>query len=340
MQKVLCFGEIMGRLNPKGHLRIKQAREYELSFAGGEANVAVSLANFGCEAEFLSKIPKNDLTEALVRDLKGYGVDLSNMVYGGERLGMYYVEKGASQRPSTVIYDRKYSSIAMAKRSDFDWEKIFEGITWFHFTGITPALSDDAALITKEALMKAKEKKITVSCDINYRGKLWTTQKANEVMTGLAPYVDVCISNEEDAEKVFGIHPEGTDITSGSISKEGYESSARQLMERFGFEKVAFTMRGSLSASDNTWAGMLYDGKEFFHSKNYQIHIVDRVGGGDSFAGGLIYGLISEYSNQDAIDFAVAASCLKHTVEFDFNQVTVKEVKTLMGGDGSGRVQR
>jgi len=340
MQKVLCFGEIMGRLNPKGHLRIKQAKEYELSFAGGEANVAVSLANFGCEAEFLSKIPKNDLTEALIRDLKGYGVDLSNMVYGGERLGMYYVEKGASQRPSTVIYDRKYSSIATAKSEDFDWDKIFEGITWFHFTGITPALSDNMAFITKEALVKAKEKNITVSCDINYRGKLWTTQKASEVMAELAPYVDVCISNEEDTEKVFGIHAEGTDITSGSISKEGYQSSARQLMERFGFEKVAFTMRGSLSASDNTWAGMLYDGKEFFHSKNYQIHIVDRVGGGDSFAGGLIYALISEYSNQEAIDFAVAASCLKHTVEFDYNQVTIKEVKILMGGDGSGRVQR
>ena len=340
MQKVVCFGEVMGRLNPEGYLRIKQAREYKLSFAGGEVNVAVSLANYGCPSEFVSKIPDNDLSEAFIRDLRGYGVGSSHMVYGGERLGMYYVEKGASQRPSTVIYDRKHSSIATASREDFNWDKILDGATWFHFTGITPALSEGTAEITLDALRACKAKGIPVSCDINYRAKLWTPEKAGQVMSDLMQYVDVCISNEEDAEKVFGIHSEGTDVSAGKISGEGYRDVARQLMERFGFKKVAITLRGSISASDNNWAAMLYDGTNFYESKNYTIHIVDRVGGGDSFGGALLYALISGYDGQKAIEFAVAASCLKQTIEYDFNQVTVKEVHKLMDGDASGRVQR
>jgi len=340
MQKIVCFGEVMGRLNPEGFLRIKQAREYKLSFAGGEVNVAVSLANFGLKSEFVSKIPSNDLSEALLRDIRGYGVGVSHMVYGGERLGMYYVEKGASQRPSTVIYDRKYSSIAMASREDFDWDAILEGATWFHFTGITPALSDTTAEITRDALKAAKAKGITVSCDINYRAKLWTPEKAGTVMSELMQYVDVCISNEEDAEKVFGIHAAETDVSAGKISGEGYRDVARQLVARFGFQKVAITLRGSISASDNNWAAMLYDGESFYESPNYTIRLVDRVGGGDSFGGALLYALISNYGGQEAINFAVAASCLKQTIEFDFNQVTVKEVHKLMDGDASGRVQR
>lgn len=339
-QRAVCFGEIMGRLNPEGYLRIKQAKSYQLSFAGGEVNVAVALASFGLDAAFVTKAPANDLTEAMLRDLRGYKVDLSQMVYGGERLGMYYVEKGASQRPSKVIYDRKYSSIAMAAREDFNWEEILDGATWFHFTGITPALSENTIEITRDALEVAKKKGITVSCDINYRATLWSPQKAGEVMTEFMPYVDVCISNEEDAEQVFGIHAAGTDVSSGKISQAGYEDVAKQLMNKFGFKKVAITMRGSISASDNSWAAMIYNGGEFHHSQNYVIHLVDRVGGGDSFAGGLIYGLMSGYDDKTALDFAVATSCLKQATEFDFVQSSVAEVHKLMGGDASGRVQR
>ena len=339
-QRAVCFGEIMGRLSPEGYLRIKQARTYQLSFAGGEVNVAVALASFGLDAAFVTKAPANDLTEAMLRDLRGYKVDLGHMVYGGERLGMYYVEKGASQRPSKVIYDRKYSSIAMAKREDFKWEEILEGRDWFHFTGITPALSQNTVEITRDALQCAKKKGVTVSCDINYRATLWSPEEAGKVMTDLMQYVDVCISNEEDAEQVFGIHASNTDVTSGKINRAGYEDVARQLMTRFGFKKVAITMRGSISASDNSWAGMFYNGEEFLHSANYIIHLVDRVGGGDSFAGGLIYGLMSGYDDKTALDFAVAASCLKQATEFDFVQSSVQEVHKLMGGDASGRVQR
>ena len=340
MGKVVCFGEIMGRLNPEGYLRIKQARKFLLSFAGGEANVAVSLANFGCASSFVSKIPDNDLSESLLRELRGYNVDVSHMVLGGERLGMYYVEKGASQRPSKVIYDRKYSSISTAARTDFDWDQILHNAAWFHFTGITPALSDCLVDITTDALIKAKEKGITVSCDINYRGNLWTGSKAGEVMSKLMQYVDVCILNEEDADKVFGIKAENTDVNLGKLSTTGYRAVASKLMDMFGFKKVAITMRGSLSASDNTWAALLYDGKDFYESKSYTIHLVDRVGGGDSFAGALIYALMSGYTKQESVEFATAASCLKQATENDFNQATLKEVHALMGGDASGRVQR
>lgn len=340
MKKIVCFGEIMGRLNPEGYLRLRQAKKLELSFAGGEANVAVSLANFGQKVEFVTRLPDNELGISVRQTLQGYGVGISHIATGGKRLGMYYVEKGASQRPSKVIYDRENSSIAESSVDDFCWEDVFIDAQWFHFTGITPALSDNLAEILLMAVKTAKEKGITLSCDLNYRKNLWSQKKANTVMSELMQYVDICISNEEDAEKVFDIKADNSDLTNGKISKEGYKNVACRLVDRFGFNKVAITLRGSISASDNNWAGILYDGKDYFESRNYSVHIVDRIGGGDSFGGGLIYALVNDYSNQEAIDFAVAASCLKQTIEFDFNQVTVKEVQALVNGDGSGRVSR
>jgi 2-dehydro-3-deoxygluconokinase len=340
MKRAVCFGEIMCRLNPEGYLRIGQANKFELSFAGSEANVAVSLANFGIDPAFVSKLPKNDLGKAVLRTLRSYGVDVSHIALGGERLGLYFVEKGASQRPSKVIYDRKYSSISTAKKEEFEWNRIFNGANWFHFTGITPALSDDAASICNDACKVAKKKGVTVSCDLNYRKNLWSSEKARKIMGELMQYVDVCIANEEDAEKVFGIKADSTDVSIGKLSNKGYISVAKQLVDRFGFKKVAITLRGSISASNNNWAGMLYANGETWFSKNYLIHIVDRVGSGDSFGGALIYALILEYEPQRAIEFAVAASCLKHTTEYDFNQATIEDVQNLMDGDCSGRVQR
>lgn len=340
MSKFVCFGEIMARLNPIGYLRLVQAEQLEISYAGGEANVAVSLANYGKDVSFVTKLPDNDLTKSALRKLKSYGVDVSDVVLGGERMGVYFVEKGASQRASKVIYDRKYSAISMAQPEDFDWDQIFEDTEWFHFTGITPALSDEVAKICLIACKKAKEKGITVSCDLNYRNKLWNSKKAGEVMAKLMEYVDVAIGNEEDCEKVFGIKSEGTNITGGSLSKEGYIAVAETLSKRFHIPTVAITLRSSLSASDNKWAGMLYVNEKSYFSKEYLVHIVDRVGGGDSFGGGLIYALSSGYEPQKTIEFAVAASCLKHTIEHDFNEVTIDEVTKLMNGDGSGRVQR
>ena len=338
--KFVYFGEIMGRINPLGYQRFVQADTYEISYGGGEANVAVSLANYGKDASFVTKVPDNDISKSALRGLKAHDVDVSDVVFGGERLGLYFVEKGASQRPSKVIYDRKYSSISMAEKGDFDWKKILDGACWFHFTGITPALSDNAAEICLDALKTAKEMGVKVSCDLNFRKNLWTSEKAGKVMGELMPYVDVAIANEEDCEKVFGIKAENTDITGGSLSHEGYKQVAKTLSEKFDIPTVAITLRGSISANDNNWAAMLYKDGEYYFSKNYLIHIVDRVGGGDSFGGGLIYALTEGYSNQDVIEFAVAASALKHTIEHDFNEVTVAEVKTLMSGDGSGRVQR
>lgn len=340
MGKVICFGEIMLRLNPEGYLRFVQANKFEASYAGGEANVSVSLSNYGHDVSFVTKLPKNEIGNCAKNELGRYGVDTREIVHGGPRLGIYFVEKGASQRPSKVIYDRAGSSIGLAKREDFNWDEIFEGATWFHFTGITPALGGETPEICLDACKAAKEKGITISCDLNYRKKLWTNEEAQETMTKLMPYVDVCIANEEDAADVFGIHAEGTDINSGKLSKEGYISVAKQLCEKFNFKYVAITLRGSISASDNKWAGMLYkDGNAYF-SPEYLIRIVDRVGGGDSFGGGLIHSLISNYGEQDAINFAVAASCLKHTIEQDFNLVSIDEVKSLANGNTSGRVQR
>lgn len=340
MKKIVTFGEIMMRLNPEGYHRFVQANSFEVSYAGGEANVAVSLANYGMNAAFVSKVPAHELGQCAVNAMRQFGVDTSGMVRGGDRLGIYFVEKGASQRPSKVIYDRVASAIALAEPSDFDWEQILTGADWFHFTGITPALGGNLPAICLEACKTAKKLGLTVSCDLNYRKKLWTQEQARETMTKLMPYVDVCISNEEDAKDVFGIEAKDTDLNSGKISREGYVSVAKQLVDTYGFQKVAITLRGSLSATINEWAGMLYsDGKASF-STTYRIHIVDRVGGGDSFGGGLIYALLSNYSDQDAIDFAVAASCLKHTIEHDYNLVSVSEVSSLAGGNASGRVQR
>ena len=340
MSKVVTFGEIMLRLNPEGYLRFVQADKYEATFGGGEANVAVSLANYGMDASFVTKLPAHEIGQCAINELRRYGVDTSKIVRGGPRVGIYYAEKGASQRPSKVIYDRAGSSIALAQPSDFNWDEIFEGADWFHFTGITPALGGALPEICLEACKAAHERGITVSCDLNYRKKLWTREQARECMSKLVPYVDVCSSNEEDAKDVFGIEAENTDIDSGKLNHEGYISVARQLSERFGCKYVAITLRSSISANDNDWAGMLYtDGKAHF-SKQYHMHIVDRVGGGDSFGGGLIYSLLSGYEPQKAIDFAVAASCLKHTIEHDFNLCSVAEVESLAGGNASGRVQR
>lgn len=340
MKRVITFGEIMLRLAPEGYYRFVQTDSYGATYGGGEANVAVSLANYGFDAAFVTKLPAHDIGQAGINALRRYGVDTSLITRGGDRVGIYFLEKGASQRPSKVIYDRAGSAIATATTADFDWDKIFDGADWFHFTGITPALGDNVAAICLEAVKAAKARGITVSCDLNYRKKLWTKQKAGEVMGELCRYVDVCIANEEDAADVFGISAADTDVSKGEVNHEGYKDVARQLMERFGFQYVAITLRSSISANDNDWAAMLFDGKDYYFSKQYHMHIVDRVGGGDSFGGGLIYALLSGFDAQKTIEFAVAASCLKHTIEGDFNQVTADEVLRLAGGDCSGRVQR
>ena len=340
MSKVITFGEIMLRLAPNGYYRFFQNDQLQATFGGGEANVAVSLANFGVDTSFVTKVPQNAIGQGAIDALRAFGVNTENIVRGGDRLGIYFLEKGASQRGSVCIYDRAHSAIQEAEAKDFDWDAIFNGAEWFHFTGITPALGENLVEICKEACRIAKQKGIKISCDLNYRGKLWTRQQAQAAMTELCQYVDVCIANEEDAKDIFGIEAENTDIYGGKLNKEGYQSVAKQLKERFGFEKVAITLRSSISASDNDWAGMLYDGKDFYYSKEYHLHIVDRVGGGDSFGAGLIYALVNHKSMQDAIEYAVAASALKHSIEGDFNRVSVSEVEKLVGGDGSGRVQR
>ena len=340
MKKVVTFGEIMLRLSPNGYYRFLQTDQFQATFGGGEANVAVSLANFGLESVYVTKLPDHAIGQAAVNSLRYFGVDTSKISRGGDRIGIYYMEKGASQRGSVCIYDRKHSSIQEASLDDFDWDEIFDGADWFHFTGITPALGQNLVEICKIACQKAKERGITVSCDLNYRGKLWSRQEANAAMSELVKNVDVCIANEEDAKDVFGIESENTDITGGKLNKEGYKSVAKQLAEKFGFSKVAITLRSSISANDNDWAAMLYDGNDYHFSKEYHLHIVDRVGGGDSFGAGLIYSLVTGKDSKSAIEFAVAASALKHSIEADFNRVTVKEVEKLAGGDGSGRVQR
>jgi 2-dehydro-3-deoxygluconokinase len=338
--KVITFGELMLRLAPHGYLRFVQADTFEATFGGGEANVSISLANYGMNTSFVTKLPNHEIGQMSVNSLRKYGVDTSLIVRGGSRVGIYYLEKGASQRASKVIYDRAGSAIAEASKTDFDWDKIFDNAGWFHFTGITPALSDELADITLEACKKAKEKGIIVSCDLNYRNKLWSKEKAGEVMEKLCRYVDVCISNEEDAYDVFKIKAPDTDVTAGEINSEGYKYVAEELKKRFGFSYVAITLRESISASDNRWGAMLYDGKDYYFSKKYNVHIVDRVGGGDSFGAGLIYSLTHKYTSADAIEFAVAASCLKHSIEGDYNFVSVDEVNKLAKGDASGRVQR
>lgn len=340
MGKIVTFGEIMLRLAPNGYYRFFQNDQLQATFGGGEANVAVSLANFGLDASFVTKLPTHAIGQAAVNSLRYFGVDTKDIVRGGDRVGIYYLEKGASQRGSVCIYDRAGSAIQKADKNDFNWDKIFEDAEWFHFTGITPALGENLVEICKEACIAAKKHNVRVSCDLNYRGKLWTRDQARAAMSELCKYVDVCISNEEDAKDVFGIEAENTDIYGGKLNKEGYKSVAKQLADKFGFEKVAITLRTSISASDNDWAAMLYDGKDYCFSKEYHLRIVDRVGGGDSFGAGLIYSLVSGKNTQEAVEFAVAASALKHSVEGDFNRVSVAEVEKLALGDGSGRVQR
>ncbi len=338
--KIVTFGELMLRLAPNGYYRLFQEPQLQAMFGGGEANVAVSLANFGEDVSYVTKLPTHAVGQAAVDSLRYFGVNTEHIVRGGDRVGIYYMEKGASQRGSLCIYDRAHSAIQEAKPAEFDWDAIFADADWFHFTGITPALGPNMVQTCLDACASAKKHGVKISCDLNYRKKLWTRAEAREAMTRLCEYVDVCISNEEDAKDVFGIEAENTDITGGKLNHEGYRSVAMQLIARLGFEKVAITLRTSISASDNDWAGMLCDGTDCYYSRQYHLHIVDRIGGGDSFGAGLIYALRSGKAPQAAIDFAVAASALKHSIEGDFNRVSVEEVEKLAGGDGSGRVQR
>lgn len=340
MKSVVTFGELMLKLSPLGYGRFVQSGQFNVEYSGAEANVAVSLSNYGIPAKFVTVLPKHELGDAAVNALRRFGVDTSSIVRSDKRIGIYFAEKGASQRPSKVIYDRADTAIANAIPTDFDWDAIFNGVEWFHFTGITPALSDGLANICLVACRAAKAKGITISCDLNYRKKLWSRERAKEVMTELCQYVDVCIANEEDAADVFGITAENTEINSGVIDSQSYVSVARQLQQRFGFQKVAITLRESISASDNNWSAILYDGQTIYNSRKYAIHLVDRIGGGDSFGAGLIYGLMELNDAQQALEFAVAASCLKQTIEGDFNNVKVDEVLQLMKGCGSGRIQR
>ena len=346
MKKVVTFGEIMLRLSPSSNLRFSQANSFDVIYGGGESNVAVSLANYGVPVEFITRLPKNDLGACAMMEMRKRGVGTKNIVYGGDRLGIYFLETGAVSRGSKVIYDRAHSSMAEINAGIVDWDSALEGVGWFHWTGITPAISQGAADACLEAVKIASDKGITVSTDLNYRAKLWKYGKPSEpIMTELTSYCDVILGNEEDAEKHFGIKPEGSDITTqgDQVKAEAFQSVCEQMMKKFPkAKKVIITLRGSISASHNTWAGILYDGINIYSSPEYQItHIVDRVGGGDSFMGGLIYGLL-KYSDDDqnALNFAVAASCLKHTIKGDANLVTVEEVEKLMGGDASGRVAR
>lgn len=346
MKKIITFGEIMLRLATPGYLRFAQANNLEATFGGGEANVAVSLANYGMDAQFVTRLPNNDIAKACVCDLHKHGVKTDHIIYGGERLGIYFLETGAVARASKVIYDRAHSAISEIEPGMINWEKVFDGADWFHWTGITPAISQGAADVCREAIKAANRMGVVVSCDLNYRKNLWKYGKtASEVMPELVEGCDIILGNEEDAEKVFGIKPENFDVTAtaGEVNAAEFESVCSQLMQRFPrAKKVIITLRGSINANHNTWGGVLYDGSTLYQSPRYDItHIVDRVGGGDSFMGGLIYGLLTYPDNdQQALNFAVAASCLKHTIYGDYNMVTVAEVENLMKGDGSGRVSR
>jgi 2-dehydro-3-deoxygluconokinase len=340
LKRVVTFGEIMLRLAPEGYSRFVQAEKFCATYGGGEANVAVSLAGFGMNAAFVTKLPVHEIGQSAVNSLRRYGVDTSLIVRGGERIGVYYLEKGASQRPGKVIYDRAGSAMAQAGLDDFDWDSIFEGAEWFHFTGITPALGANVNEICLAAVKSAKAKEIRISCDLNYRKNLWTREKASEVMAKLLPYVDICFCNEADIADIFGIHANDTDITAGVINRKSYIQVAEKFSARFGVSQIAITQRESISANENKWAAMLYVNGESFFSKNYAVHIVDRVGGGDSFAAALIYAYMNNKEPQEAVEFAVAASCLKHSIEGDFNVITLNEVEKLVKGDGTGRVQR
>lgn len=343
MAKIVTMGEIMLRLSTPNNEKFIQADEFDVCYGGGEANVAVSLSNYGHDAEFVTKVPENPIGDCAVAALRKMNVGTQNIARGGERLGIYFLETGASMRASNVVYDRAHSSISTATAADFDFDKIFDGADWFHFTGITPAVSDAAAELTELACKAAKSHGVTVSCDLNFRKKLWSSEKAQKVMSNLMQYVDVCIGNEEDADKVLGFKPENTDVTSGELNLKGYESIFKQMVAKFDFKYVISSLRVSKSASDNGWSACIYskEDDEFYHSKEYRVHpIVDRVGGGDSFAGGTICGFVDGKNFKDALEFGVAASALKHTIPGDFNLVSRADVENLAGGDGSGRVQR
>jgi len=343
MKTVVTFGEIMLRLSPPGFLRITQTNTFEASYGGAEANVAASLARYGLPTQFVTRLPENDLGESCLAYLRRYGIGTQYILRGGDRVGIYYLETGAAQRGSKVVYDRANSSAATIQPGMVDWKKVFDGAGWFHTTGITPAVSQSAAEAAIEAVKVAKEAGVTVSCDMNYRKNLWKWgKKAGEVMPELFQYVDVAIGNEEDAHDVFGIKAPDTDVTAGKVAADAYRYVCDKLVERFpNLKSIAITLRGSLSASHNTWSGVLWDQGNFYEARKYDIaHIVDRVGGGDSFTGGLVYGLLTYPERQKALDFAVAASCLKHSILGDFNDVTVAEVEKLMKGDASGRVSR
>ncbi len=340
MKKIATFGEIMLRLAPEGYNRLFQNDRLVSTFGGGEANVAVSLAEFGLSAKFVSKVPDGEIGQAAINSLRYFGVDTTEVVRGGDRLGIYFVEKGASQRPSVCIYDRRHSSLATATTQDFCWQEILSDVGWLHFTGITPALGDNVFQICLDGVKTAKSMGIGVSCDLNFRSKLWTREQACKCMGELCRYVDVCISNEEDAYDVFGIQATNTDVVGGKIDSDGYESVARQLAAMFDFKMVAITLRSSISASDNDWSALLYADGKVYHTRHYHLHIVDRVGGGDSFGAGLIFGIMTGKNPQEMLDFAVASSALKHSIEGDFNRVGVQEVERLADGDASGRVRR
>ena len=339
-KKVVTLGEIMMRLSTPDFKRFVQSDSFDVTYGGGEANVAAALCNYGLNGTFVSKVPNNPLGQSAINHLRRYGVDTQFVARGGNRLGIYFLETGASMRASQVVYDRADASISDVDASEFDFDKIFEGADWFHTTGITPALSDKAAALTEAALKAAKAKGITTSIDLNFRKKLWSKEKAREVMTRLCQYVDVCIGNEEDADTTLGFTSKGTDVTKGELNLDGYKDVFQQMKAKFGFKYIASTLRESHSASDNGWSALVYDGTEFYHTKSYEVRIVDRVGSGDSFASGFIYGLVTNMKMRDAAEFGVAASAIKHTIPGDLNHATLAEVKDLVGGDGSGRVQR
>lgn len=342
IMKVVSFGEILLRLAAPGYTKLFQKDSLDATFCGSEANVAVSLAILGLDSSYVSKLPDNDLGHAAVNSMRYFGVDTANVVYDNHRIGLYYLEKGASQRPSKIIYDRAYSSFSLSERADFDWDKIFNKADWFHWTGINPALGGTLPIICEDACKAAKAKGLLISCDLNYRRNLWSSEDARTVMDRLIPYVDICIANEEDADKSLGIKPENNNVDSGELNKPGYEFVARKICSIYGCKKVAITLRESCSASQNRWSAILYDGvkQQSYYSKEYNIQIIDRVGAGDSFTAGLIYSLALNKENQAALEFATAASCLKHTIEGDYNRTTVSDIENILKNGGHGRVQR
>ena len=340
MKKMVGFGDFMVRLSPPGYQRFFQAGRFEINYTGAEANVCVALAHMGVPTDFVTRLPDNDISRAGIAELRRHNVGTEHIVFGGDRIGVFYLEKGAAQRPSRIVYDRRNSSVALGGPSCYDWDTVFAGASWFHITGITPALSETIPEVCIQACRRAKELGLTVSCDLNYRKNLWTPAEAFDTMKLLLPHIDVLLANEEDAELVLGIKADGSDVMKGVLSNDGYEKVARKIEEQYGIRTVAISMRRSISASDNDWGAMLYCGGKAFFSRRYLIHLVDRVGGGDSFAGGVIYGLMNGFDPQHTIEYAAAASCLKQTVEMDFSLSSVEEIEKLVKGNASGRVER